>query len=400
MYFTSRLHITGLRLAMIFIVILITVLSVYILYPVVLKKLVHYGELNISVFAYRDINRNGSYDIDDRPYAGLLVEMERPAGKNVKAWSNISGFTNFKMSLNDRRFDVYQAGEHVVSAKPQNGWKVTSHNSAQTVNFIELEQAPVKIIAEHTFEPIGVAPNLTVTGRIKRLKSQQNTALFFIEAVAPSGEILEVPLVKTDSFSFVASSGNWLIKIYYDKNIQTIRQVSVDQYAVVVSTIDLGQPDVEVQANIQKIGFDDLTSSDTLFEIPNGYKGLNWINWIATHQKLYRGYGYINSTISAEYMAYNSSGHPAVIESEKPFDFVGGFVGAAWEGTAKHDVILRAWHNSKLVYQDKLKVSTAGPVYFNANYSHITKLEVSSPAYWQVVIDDFIFRTTDNELLE
>ncbi len=40
-------------------------------------------ELNISCFAYRDINRNGRYDTVDRPYAGLQVTLRRPDGRNT-----------------------------------------------------------------------------------------------------------------------------------------------------------------------------------------------------------------------------------------------------------------------------------------------------------------------------
>ncbi len=39
---------------------------------------------------------------------------------------------------------------------------------------------------------------------------------------------------------------------------------------------------------------------------------------------------YRRSRTSGEFVAYNSSGHPAAISSDEPFDFVGGYFGVAW----------------------------------------------------------------------
>ena len=140
--------------------------------------------------------------------------------------------------------------------------------------------------------------------------------------------------------------------------------------------------------------FDELTPSDTLYEIPFGYQGLRWWNWIATHQKFYRGAGYINGTVSSEYMAYNSSGQPAHAwrEGDKPFDFLGCHVNVAWPRGEEEPVITKAWRGNKLVHTDTLRLDTAGSIYFQAGYRGITKLEFAHGNYERIVVDDCHFR--------
>ena len=75
----------------------------------------------VSCFAYRDDNRNGVYDMADRPYAGLRVELKRPDGSVVSRDSNISGFANFDASLGDKDVHVFEPGQYVATARPRAG---------------------------------------------------------------------------------------------------------------------------------------------------------------------------------------------------------------------------------------------------------------------------------------
>ncbi len=141
----------------------------------------------------------------------------------------------------------------------------------------------------------------------------------------------------------------------------------------------------------RSVGFDDLTSSDTLYEVPSGYAGLNWNNWVATHQKFYRTASHVNATVSSEYFAYTSAGHPASTWSETAIDFVGGFVTMTLDQGENCDVIVRAWRNEELVYEDRFRTSGSGPIWFDADYRGITRIEFSNEAYWHAGIDDFTF---------
>jgi hypothetical protein len=55
-------------------------------------------------------------------------------------------------------------------------------------------------------------------------------------------------------------------------------------------------------------------------------------------------------------------------------------------------VVVKAWRSDRLVYEDHMRVSTAGPTCFDADYRSVTRVEFSSEARWQIVIDDLEFR--------
>ena len=52
--------------------------------------------INISRFVFRDLDRNGRYDLGERPYAGLEVELNGTGRTPVRRSSNIAGFANFQ----------------------------------------------------------------------------------------------------------------------------------------------------------------------------------------------------------------------------------------------------------------------------------------------------------------
>jgi hypothetical protein len=91
-------------------------------------------------------------------------------------------------------------------------------------------------------------------------------------------------------------------------------------------------------------------------------------------------------------MAYTSSGHPSTIGSENPFDFVGGYLSMSKPEGEKHDIVVRAWNGDELLYEDRFRASEKGPIFFDARYEGITKLQFVNEAYWHIVIDDLQFR--------
>jgi hypothetical protein len=138
-----------------------------------------------------------------------------------------------------------------------------------------------------------------------------------------------------------------------------------------------------------------LTTADALFEIPGGYAGLDWTNWVAMHQTLYGSIGMFNGVVSPEHFAYNSSGHPATFGSDRGFDFGGVFLSVARPDAEQHEILIRAWRHDREAYEDRITGTTAGPIYFDADYRNVTRAEFASEAYWQIVIDDLEFRTDE-----
>lgn len=345
------------------------------------------GEMNISCFVYRDINRNGIYDLADRPYSGLNFTLERPNQDPVYGRSNISGFANFKMSLNNADKPIARPGRYKVIAQPRGDWEVTSENIEQSLEITEMPGSPGGLIAAKTLEPLGIAPVLNVSGRVD---STSGPVLeeYRIRVQAPDGSSSEVDIGQDGDFSFPASPGQWRVALLSTDGTGSLREVLVENYPVIMSAFSLDKEYANPEQNGTTIGFDDLTDSDTLYEIPNGYGGLNWHNWISTHHKFYEGSGYINATVSGEYLAYNSSGHPASISSDGTFDLRGFYIGVAWPKAERSDLLITAWRDDDMTYQDRLRSSISGPVWFAADYKNITKIELSTEKYWQLVIDD------------
>jgi hypothetical protein len=345
--------------------------------------------VHMSCFAYRDVNRNGIYDVEDRPYAGLKVSVERPKGRTVEQESNMAGFANFDMSLGSWNAEVNRPGEYIVRVQAPQGWDVTSSNQRQKVTIEKRDRSAVGLIATRTIDAVGVAPRLKISGVIENSPNSGNTIL---KANGPDTSEFVITILKDGMYSLPATPGLWRFE-YAGANAGSVRNVSVEKYPIVVSRMTTDRLSFAAKPKLKIIGFDNLTTSDTLLEIPNGYEGLGWRNWVATHQKFYERNAAVNVTTSGEYFAYTSSGHPATLSSPKTFDFVGAYVGVAWGGGDEHDVLVRAWRNESEVYHDRFRATSFGPIYFDADYRSITRLEFASEGYWQIMMDDLAVRT-------
>jgi len=339
--------------------------------------------VNISCFAYRDMNRNGRYDMADRPHAGLTVVLTRPDGRTFSENSNLAGFTNFVMSRRSGNAAIRKEGDYVIEVQPAAGWLVTSGPVRQTGRFKFMSGAPAGVVAERGFEPVGIAPRLTLSGA--------GATAGALTAVDPRGVSRPVEVTTDGHFQFPVESGVWTLLAKERTGQTRSRTVQVGNEAVVVSRW-VADDIPPLNSRKRVADFDTLTPSDTLYEIPRGYGGLEWINWVATHHKFYKAEGFVNGTVSGEYSAYNGSGHPARIESEIPFDVIGLQIGVVWPDAEKHEVVIRGWRGAERVYEDRLLGSTVGSVYFDADYRSITRFEIASAAYWQVVVDDLEYR--------
>ena len=347
----------------------------------------------VSCFAYRDVDRSGVFDMGDFAYADLPVEITRPDGSLTRQVSNISGFTNFEMSATLDNVDITSEGVHRVHAVVPPGWQSTSEKSEQLFLVVKRPNVGGGMIIEGYCDPIGIAPVLEISGSVVS-DGKPLPEGYSLTAEAPDGGSFPVPLGDFGSYSFNAAPGTWVLSLADQSGSEVYRrEVPVRHSTVRVSEIDLGRERVDaLSSTVEVANFDDLTSSDTLFEIPSGYHGLGWKNWIATHNKYYVGGGYINGTVSGEYIAYNSSGYPSYMWRDAPFDFLGGNVSVAWPRGAEDDVIVRGWRGKELVYEDRLRLSPAGGTYFAADYRGITRLGFEHGNYERIVLDDLEFR--------
>ncbi|HEY4202637.1 MAG TPA: hypothetical protein VGM83_18960 [Devosiaceae bacterium] len=347
------------------------------------------GSVHISSFIFSDRNGDGAYGMEDAPLADIMVQLTNPANGLSLQRSNLSGFANFDASLLGKNAPITTPGTYEFQIIPPPGWRITTGNAVQRIPVEILKGAPGDLVATKLTVPVGLAPLGEIRGRVRRPAGGEAVT---IVAAGPLAEKHLIAVAADGSYAIPAAPGKWSVKVAGKGIHDTEHPVDVGYYPV-----DLPLLPSPVAANApgrrEVITFDDLISGQTVGEIPNGYEGLDWHNWVATHNLVYGGEGYRNGTVSGTYVAYGGSGHPATIESREPFDFAGGYFSAAWPGAQGETLIVRAWRADVLVHEDRLLLSVLGPVYFAADYQHITRLEVATEHYWQFVADDLTFST-------
>ena len=170
--------------------------------------------LNISHYVYHDMNRNGIYDIGDKPLVQFAIKMTRPDGTTVIRRSNLNGFTNFTNSMISSPVDVSEPGEYTFELIVPDGWKTTSNNKIQTVNYRKGTTERSSIIADKVPIPVGVIQEPKISGKIKRKNIKEiDTKNIKVTALSPKGESKDIELNKKGEFFIVGDYGDWSIRV-------------------------------------------------------------------------------------------------------------------------------------------------------------------------------------------
>ncbi|MEM1402509.1 MAG: hypothetical protein AAGG55_04210 [Pseudomonadota bacterium] len=344
------------------------------------------SNLNISVFVYADHNRNGVYDMPDRPLAGIASRLTRPDGRARLTRSNVNGFTNFGMQLGSADADITEVEkDYDFEVLPPPDWTVTSGDARQLVRFKAVEGAVAGLAAYQAPSAVGLAPPSRVSGRLPEALRQAS-----ITASNAAGDVVKTH-TENGSFSLELTAGDWELA-FSDNETDTHwgRRVSMADTPIVLSP--LTGPGA-AKKPLLTIDFDDRDHS-FIDKIPNGYQGLEWNYLLAVDNQYYKGPGYVNGLRSGANVAYNSSGHPVTISAieGESFNFHGGFFSVAWLNAEGEVLGVRAWRGEELVYEDKLSLSHLHPTFYQAELRDITKLELATDHYWQFVVDDLQLR--------
>jgi hypothetical protein len=336
------------------------------------------SSLNISVFVFRDANRNGIYDLDDRPMSGIRVDSSG-VGQPASAVSNASGFANFTMSGTDRNAEIKFEGEYQFDLLVPPHWSVTTGNASQATHFALLPGSPADLVAQPAPALVGLTPDLWIEGH----------SASPLTLTASSGvDVREAMSDEAGNFTLLASPGDWELSA---PTMPAPRHLAIDTTPVRLTESWLLQPEPSGEHLTVEATFDDLQGEGVL-KIPSAYAGLDWSNFVMTHQKFYDPEGYRNGVLSGEFLAYNGSGHPAAISRAKPFDFVGGYFGVATLRAQGETLIITGWHDDKAVYQESFALSALGPIFLAADFRDVTRVEMRTEHYWQFTADNLAFR--------
>ena len=166
------------------------------------------SRLNISVFTFSDRNRNGIYDLEDKPLANIAVRMTRPDGSSRITRSNINGYTNFEMQLGGSDADITVVDENYrFETLPPLGWEITTGNKRQETRFRQVSGSIAGMGAETPPKVVGLTPALTVSGVVPG--SGAGTAL----AQKKDGESVSSRIKDTGDFSLTLAPGDWELSL-------------------------------------------------------------------------------------------------------------------------------------------------------------------------------------------
>ncbi len=343
------------------------------------------SKLNISVFTFSDRNRNGRYDTEDKPLARIAVRLTRPDGSTRIARSNVNGYANFSMQRDGEDADVAEAGKaYRFEVLPPPDWSGTTGNEQQTVVFKAIAGSIAGLGADAPPTTVGLAPTSRVSGIWPDQSGQP------LRAWNPQQQIArDASLSQKGEFSVDLDPGVWELSM----DGVPPRTVTVAYAPVVLAqTIDTPSPTSSPRQPVL-VDFEDNRRS-FIEKLASGYAGLSWDYLLAVDNQFYKGPGYVNGLMSGSLVAYNSSGHPVTItggQGNEPFDFLGGYFSTAWQNAEGETLIVKAWRDDELVAEERIALSHLAPVYLQAEFYAITRLELSTAHYWQFVADDLEF---------
>lgn len=343
------------------------------------------SESKISAFTFQDRNRNGQYDPDDLPMAGVAVRVERPDGQAHTRTSNINGFVNFTMAPEGPAADITQVdAPHRFRVAVPPGFSITTNNVEQTTTFRYLKGSIANIYAEDPPRTVGLAPVLTVSGRFEPTSDGFPAA----RVIDPTGTSIEIAIHADGRFTFPASPGVWRIRA--DTGLE--REFSVADSPVVLAQIRPASAIPPPGLNGFVEDFEWLHRA-VIEKIANGHLGLDWDYLLAVDNQYYGGPGYVNTLRSGRVVGYNSSGHPVTVSARngERFDFEGAYFGIAWPNAEGEILHVEAWRDGRMIGQEQFALSYLAPIWFDAAWRDIDRLQFRTEHYWQFVTDDMRF---------
>lgn len=350
-----------------------------------------YKGLNMSLYTFSDNNRNGVYDLGDNPLASVLVRLTRPDGSQLSVRSNQNGYANFTMLYESDKGQITRAGEDyqfTVSVPPR--WRATTGNEAQTIRFKHVPGSVSGLAAQEPPAVVGLMPDLLVSGRVVGAEALSPV----LTAIGPGGEELAIELDADGGFSYQGNPGDWLLRVAQaGAGAVRERAFRIENAPVQLSAIDLGQA-VRQQLPFAVVEDFEYLERAKIDKLPRGQSGLGWDFLLAVNSQVYSGPGYVNGLMSGEMVGYNSSGHPVTVlpgAGEERFDFTGAYFSVAWPRAQGELLLVRAFRDGELVASEELSLSYLGPLWFQADYRGIDRLELATAHYWQFVTDDMEF---------
>jgi hypothetical protein len=339
------------------------------------------GGLNYSTFVYFDVNRDGRYSVGDRPMGGIRVRLLKDGRNIASARTNANGFANFSTSTRRKRAPIHHPGDYAFEVSVPTGWTVTGGGARQVKEFKLIPGSVSGIGTDEMLQPVGLAPNRVVSGRLA------DGARLSVEALSGKTVVEKTEITGQPEFCYRVPDAADAVDLSVAGWKQRLESFA---YPIEVGLVDPARRPLDPRRKVQTIGFDDVNSRG-LRKIPSGYAELNWFNLNAMARDFSGStQGYVNGNTSGDWIAYTSSGHPGEIYADDPFDFIGVHLSAAWLNSEGEIGKIEAWRGDSLVATDTVVLSALTPVYYSPRLPDVTRVRFSTEHYWQMVLDDLV----------
>ena len=337
-----------------------------------------HGETNLSVFVFNDLNNNGAYDLGDRAMAGIATGLSQNGAPVSLVRSNINGFANYPASSSQGSAPLASAGMYDFEVFVPPGWRISTGNKVQSRTLVAVPGSNAGLGFATMLNPVGLARYGFIRGTYDfpeagTLRLLQNGA-----------EIASAALTPGEQFLWPVAPGR------YDLEIGEVQHsVQVGPYPVDIGAVN-ASPQAPPAGSV--IDFENMAPSG-LQKVPNGYGGLNWFNLnIMASAKAKGDVGYVNGASSGYNILYTSSGHPATIYADSPFDFIEVNLSLAWPEAEGETLEMAFYRGKTMIARDVIGLSAYGPITYQPRLSGVTRVEISTTHNWQAVLDDLVIR--------
>jgi hypothetical protein len=336
------------------------------------------GKLNYSAFVFLDVDRDGRYGIADRSLGGVLVSLSEGGRIIATARSNANGFANFVSSTKKKSASIRAPGIYRFAASVPPGWRTTTENAVQEQTVFLSSGSISGLAAESMLQPIGLAPERNLRATVAQGEKAEITAL-------ADGRSVDRTSVNEGRFSYSIPESADQVRVTTSSVDYCF---AVCGYPIDAGLLTPGRDAPSAGKTMEAIDFESVTTRG-LRKVPCGYGSLDWSNFNAMARDFTPGsQGYQNGATSGDYIAYTSSGHPAEISSDQPFDFLSVAMSAAWRDAEGEVAEVTAWRGKSLISRDKITLSYLVPVIYTPRLGGVTSVKFTTEHYWQLVIDD------------
>lgn len=334
------------------------------------------GETNLSVFVFNDLNANGSYDLGDRAMAGIATGLSQDGAPILVVRSNINGFANYPASSSRDSAPLSSAGNYDFEVFVPPGWRISTENRVQTRELIPTLGSNAGLGFAKMLKPVGLERYSFIRGTYNLPEAG------VLRLLHDGAEVAAADLTPGEQFLWPAMRGNYQLV-----SGDVSRPILVGNYPVDIGSFT-AIPHATTSGRI--IDFENMAPSG-LQKVPNGYAGLNWFNLnIMASAKTAGDVGYTNGASSGFNILYTSSGHPAAIFADEPFDFIDINLAVAWPEAEGEELVISIFSRDTLLLQDHIGLSAYGPITYQPRLSGVTRIELATTHNWQAVIDDLV----------